>query len=309
MRVTVLTLLGVLLGLAGQARAQVPLCLEVERPEEDAALRDFPRLVTEALAHHKSHAVVSEGCRAHLRVELFRVEGVLHLTARTDQQVPVRYEIQEPEDLPGRLADALSLVLHNEPAYLAEDVEHLSAVERLSRSIGQGGRNTWRVEMFEVLTRSPGLAFATGGAIGMTRGSGHWQILARAYGAGSAERARGETRVLRGLAGADVGLAWESHAREDWTFYAGVSLGLQFLRFEGLLEQGAGETSMESVNQVTGALGLRVGMRFFRTHDFDCDVFAMGYLPVTATDDKDVLLWGEGGLYTPSLQLGLGVGF
>ncbi len=309
MRAASLTALALCLGLAGQAAAQVPLCLEVERPGEDAALADFPRLVEEVLAHHKSHALVQAGCRVRLRVELFRVGGVLHLTARTDQQVPVRYQVREPDELGGRLKDALSLVLHSEPTYLAEDLEHLSAVERMGHSIGQAGRTAWRLELFEVVTRAPGAAFATGGAFGVTRGSGHWQILARAYGAGGAERPRGDGRVLRGLAGADVGLAWESHAREDWTFYAGLSLGLQFLRFEGRLEDGSGEPSLEAVNQVTGALGLRVGMRFFRTHDFDCDVFAMGYLPVTATNDKDVPLWGEGGLYTPSLQLGLGVGF
>jgi len=64
-----------------------------------------------------------------------------------------------------------------------------------------------------------------------------------------------------------------------------------------------------SLDQV-GAVALgRVGVRFLRTHDFDFDVFAGGYLPLFNTDDPDRPLFGEGGLYTPSVQVGVGVGF
>ena len=51
---------------------------------------------------------------------------------------------------------------------------------------------------------------------------------------------------------------------------------------------------------------LRVGARFFRASDFDLDVFVAGYLPLFSTNDPDSLLMDA---YTPSAQLGLGVGF
>lgn len=303
---SLLALLGLLL--CGRTAAQVPLCLVIERPAGDPALEAFPRLVEEAVAHHRSHVLVEADCQALLRVELWRVEGVLHLTARVGQQVPVRYAVRSGDDLAERVQEAVALCLQNEPVYLAEDIAHLSFMERMGLSIGRRGRTAWRVEMFEVVSRAPHAVFATGGALGMSRGSGHWQLLARAYAAGSADRARGEDRALRALAGAEVGLAWESHEREDWTFYAGLSLGLQYLRFEGRIGPADGGR-LEAINEVTGALGARLGFRFLRTRGFDLDLFVLGHLPVTATHDEDVPLWGDSGLYTPSLQLGLGVGF
>jgi hypothetical protein len=56
-------------------------------------------------------------------------------------------------------------------------------------------------------------------------------------------------------------------------------------------------------------LSARAGVKFLRTHDYDLDVFVQGYLPLFNTKDADGALFGEKGLYTPSLQMGIGVGF
>ena len=58
--------------------------------------------------------------------------------------------------------------------------------------------------------------------------------------------------------------------------------------------------------KVDAAFSGRIGMRFLRQHNFDFDVFAIGYLPLTNAQDVDSPLPKS---YTPSLQLGLGIGF
>jgi len=288
--------------LAVQARAEVSVCLEVKAGEAEAdGLR---RLVEEELGHYPSHRLVESDCRSRLLVEVFEAAGVTYLTARIDQEVPVRYTIDEDGDLADRLSEGLSLVLHNDPVYLAEDITHYSAAKRLGHSILAGGHNRYRVEVFEALSRGPNATFVTGGAFTFTRGSQHWQVMARVYLAGWPGGVNNTDRVLRVLAGVDAGLIYETSALSHTTFYVGGGLGLQFLRFEGR-ESGA----LSVVNQVAFVFQTRMGVRFFRHTDFDCDVFLAGYIPFHKTSDVDGRLFGEDGLYTPSIQLGFGVGF
>ena len=108
-----------------QAAARIPLCVEVRAPAEEQA--GLEKLVQVELGHHESHRPVAVGCRATLTVELFQVTGRWQLTARIDQQIPVRYQVPSPDDLAARLRQALSLVLHNEPTYLTEDITPAAA--------------------------------------------------------------------------------------------------------------------------------------------------------------------------------------
>jgi hypothetical protein len=111
-------------------------------------------------------------------------------------------------------------------------------------------------------------------------------------------------RALRVQAGADVGLGYELAARTSTSPYAALALGAQYLRYEG--RPAATAASVESVDKLGFAFSARLGLRLFRVNNFDCDLFAVGYLPLFRTKDPDSDLIDR---YTPSLQLGLGVGF
>src|SRR5450432_1130656 len=100
---------------AGVSAAEVALCVEL------AGVR---KLVRTELDRHPSHQVVDTGCRSHLRVELFEAAGARYLTAQIDREVPARYVVTDAVELGARLSDALSLVLHNDPTYLSEDISH-----------------------------------------------------------------------------------------------------------------------------------------------------------------------------------------
>lgn len=289
--------------LAIETYASVDLCVDVKA--DAPLLNGLRKLVFEEIGHHPTHRVVEDDCRSRLYVELFETAGVLYLTARIDREVPVRYALKENGDLADRLTEGLSLVLHNDPVYLSEDISHYSAFQRMGHSILKGGQNRYRMEVFEALSRGPNATFATGGAFTFTRGSDHWQVMARIYLAGWPGGLADQDRVLRVLAGVDGSLIYEVSALAHTTFYAGGGFGLQFLRFEGRLD--SGETDV--ANQVAFVFQTRVGVRFFRFNDFDCDVFLAGYVPLHRTNDADSQLFAPDGLYTPSLQLGFGVGF
>jgi len=113
-----------------------------------------------------------------------------------------------------------------------------------------------------------------------------------------------QDRKLRVLAGGDLGLVYELFSRALTSPYVSAGLGAQLLRFEGRLR--ATDSALESATAKGGTLSLRLGVRFFRASDFDLDVFALGYLPLFKTFDPDSELIDS---YTPSVQLGIGVGF
>lgn len=285
---------------------QVALCVDVRADEKDLA--GFRRLVLEEVGHHPGHRVVAADCRSRLAVELLTVAGRRHLTARVDEEIPVRYEVDDPKDLSHRLTDAIALALHNDPVYLSESLEHQTAFQRFGESIRKG-HNLWRVEAFQVIANGDGnVAQAPGLAVAMTRGSGHWQVAARIYGGGWPASAALGRNELRAMTGFDAGLTWEASEKASTTFYGSGGAGLQYLRFEGLFDRG-GTPTRDHVDQVGLALWLRAGVRFFRWNDFDLDIWAAGYLPCFKTADPDSDLFGGKGAYTPMAQIGLGVGF
>ena len=292
--------------LARRAAADIPICLEVTAPADDLA--SFRKLVRSEIDRHPSHRVVEADCRSHLRVELFDAAGTRFLTAQIDREIPARFPIKDPVDLAPRLDDAVRLVLHNDPTYLAEDISHLNALQRLGLSILVRGRFMFRMELFEAISRSgTGPVAVPGLALGLTRGSGSLQVLGRLYGAGTPGSTPGTDQALQALAGVDGGLTYELFDKASWSPYVSGCAGVQFVRYAG--REHAKDTTLTYVNDVGATLSARVGARFFRWYSFDLDLFAQGYVPLFVTKDVDSGFFGGTGLYTPSVQLGLGVGF
>ncbi len=305
-RLPIILIVGILLH-AGIASAVTNLCVQIKSDADNQ--EGFKKLVHSELGRHKSHRVVNEDCQSTMSVALFAVEGMRYLTVRIDREIPVRHVIRKKEDLAAKLSLAMTLVLGNDPAYLTEDISHYSLVQRASNSVFKQGINIWRFEIFQAMGRGgSNLVFAPGGAFAITRGSGNWQVLARIYFAGW-PGSIGQTDVaLRIFTGADAGITYELSPISNTSFYLSGGLGLQFLRYEGHVVNG-NSTSLEHVNQVMPAAFARLGIRFLRLYDFDCDIYASGHLPFFNTNETDSLLFGDDGLYTPSVQLGFGVGF
>lgn len=295
-----LALLGTM-ALCGDAAAAVRLCVELESDDNADGLR---KLLLAELGHHPTHQVVAADCQSMLHVELFGVAGARYLTARINREVPVRYTVKNAADLPERLGEAVRLVLGHDPVYLLEDPRRYNAVQRTALALLKRGRNRYRISAMQVVAATgANAAFAAGGAFEVTRGIDHIQILARLYGAGAVAGASLEQRALRFIAGGDLGLLYEASVRSNTTFYLGPGLGLMTMQINGW---GDAEKAVGSALKVDAALSGRVGVRFLRQHNFDFDVFAIGYLPLTNAQDVDSPLPKA---YTPSVQIGLGVGF
>jgi hypothetical protein len=309
------TLRAILLGLGAllvtlttrAAVAAVPLCLEVTAPPDD--LRSFDKLVRLEIDRHPSHRVVESDCQSHLRVELFDAAGVRFITAQIDKEIPARFSVKEAVDLAPRLEDAIRLVLHNDPASLVEDMDHLDAVQRFGQAIIIHGRTAYRLESFEAVSRSgTGIVTIPGLALGVTRGSGNLQVLGRLYGGGAPGDTAGTDQALQVMAGLDAGLTFELFDNKAmWTPYVSGCAGVQFVRYAG--REHAADTFLTYVDDIGATLSARLGVRFFRGYDFDLDLFAQAYVPLFVTKDVDNGFFGAAGLYTPSVQLGLGVGF
>lgn len=289
------------------ARAEVRLCLEVKSDRDDRAA--FEKLVRSEIARHTSHRLSDGACESRLLAELFYVGGVRYLTLRIDSEIPVRYTLKDDGELEPRLADGLGRVLGSDPSYVAQDPARLTTPERAARSVLIRGNNSYRLALLETVVRTDtGAAFAPGLAFELTRGADHFAVFARAALSGLPGEVRGDDRALRLLGQVEAGLNYETSARAATSAYFGAGAGVGFLRFEGRVDP-ADEASLEDVNAIGATLQARAGLRLFRTYDFDCDVFAIGALPLFASKNPDGLLFGEDGVYTPFVQLGLGVGF
>lgn len=297
--------LAVLAAVTGSGHAApTPLCLEVDGGGgDDAGLR---KLVTAELGRHlQSHRLVARGCRSTLQVQLYVVDGVRYLTVRIDRQVPVRDTYRDRAELGQKLSDAVALVLRHDPQHLERDPAEYSRLQRAVHSILRRGHNRYRLELFQVVARSgAGAVSVPGGALSFTRGADHWQVFGRLYFGGTPGEAV-EGRLLKIFAGGDAGLTFELSARANTSLYFSAGAGVQLLDFEGRLDPGDPD-SLETVIRVGATLSGRAGVRLFRANDFDLDLFAIGYLPLFKTADPDSTLMDS---YTPSLLLGLGVGF
>ena len=290
----------IVLAAAATARAATPLCLDIHA---DADADAFRKLVEDELAHHPTHRLVKTGCASQLAVELFTLGGTRYLTARVNQEVPVRFEIKTAHELDDKLSEALRQVLRNDPVYLAEDLSRLNAVWRSGANLVRHGSNRYRLELFE-LVGSGGVnaVFASGGAFTVARGIDHVQVFARLELAGSPSSPHDGTVSLRVLAGGDLGFLWEASARANATVYLGPAVGLHYARFEGW-QNGAEATP---ANAILFSVAARAGARFLRFYEFDVDLYVQAHFPLYKTHDPDSTLIDA---YTPYAMVGLGVGF
>jgi len=290
----------------GALAASLPTCLVVE--VADPALKPgFEKLVRIELARHPSHALVESGCGATLVVQLFDVAGSRQLTMRLDGNVPLRYAIGGDDSLATRVSEAMSLVLGNDPQVLAEDVTKLSALSRAKHNVLVRGTNTWRFELLEAAYRTgEGTSFATGGAFGASRGAEHWQVLLRIYFLGRLGDPEEGKPALKLAAGMDAGIAYELSALSNASLYFSAGLGLQYMRFEGRVAEL--DYNTDTVDAFAPHGFGRVGVRLLRHCDFDFDLFVAGYLPMMETKETDRVLFAQG-RWTPSAQMGIGVGF
>ncbi|MBW2731375.1 MAG: hypothetical protein JRH20_03220 [Deltaproteobacteria bacterium] len=285
------------------AQAKVKLCLDVRA---DTELSGLTKLLRAQLLHHPSHLAVDKGCDSYLMVQLFSLAKAHYLTLRINQEVPLRFSLKNLQaDLEQKLKEALRRVLKRDPVYLGRDIREYSRLERAMRSVLVRGHTRFRFEIFEVLARSgAGASFASAAGFSLTRGSERWRVFARVFGGGAVDGTPREGQVLRVVAGGEAGLTYEFFLRETWSPYLSASLGGQLLHFEGYASSGAGDVE---TNTDRGAFfGLRAGVRLFRAHDFDFDVFVAASVPFFLTQDPDSLLPGA---YTPQMQVGVGVGF
>jgi hypothetical protein len=292
---------------AETARAEVLICLDVKSDRDDQAA--FEKLVRSELARHPSHRASASGCESRLSVELFHLGNTRYLTVRIDGEIPMRYPVASDAELENRLGDGVSRALGNDPAYLAENPERMSGGERALRSVLVRGNNTFRLSLFQTVARTDtGAAFAPGLAFELSRGADHFAVFARTAVAGNLSAIHGSERALRLLGQVDAGVTYEASARAATSGYLGLGAGLTLLRFEGRVDENDPD-SLDRVDVAGATLEARFGVRFFRMYDFDCDAFLITALPLFATKNPDALLFGESGIYTPFVQLGLGVGF
>jgi hypothetical protein len=261
-----LLLLGLLL-LPLCAQAKTKICLQIKAP--DKQMKNFEKLVRAELAHHPTHEVVADKCQSMLVLEIFEMKKTWFLTARVNQEVPVRHSFKKMEELEHKLKDAISQVLSHDPVYLADDITHYSRIQRAAHSILKRGNNFWRLELFQGIGRggSP-VSYAPGAAVSITRGADNWQVFVRVFFGGWPGNPRGEDAVLAVNTGADVGLTYEFSALSSSSFYVSLGVGLQYQRYSGLLDANDPE-SVDYRNDFGPTLSARAGFRFLRIYNFD----------------------------------------
>jgi hypothetical protein len=286
----------------------VDVCVVIQSDEESAP--GLKKLVLSEIARHRSHRVVEERCETTLTVEWFGVgKAKQYLTARIGKEIPARFEVPDLDALDEILEEALKLVLGNDPARLSKNIDELSRMQRATHSVLQKGHTIWRAEIFETLARGEGgPVFASGAAFAASRGADHLRVVARIYFAGWPGTVGVGESALRISAGMDLGMTYEVSRLARTSFYMTGGLGIQYLRYEGRM-RADGRVNEEHIDEIIPAPLLRVGVRFLRYCDFDLDLFATFYLPLFKVNDEDSPLFGRKGIYTPSAQIGMGVGF
>lgn len=287
---------------AAEAEAAIRICAAVEAPKAERSALE--KLLADQLARHRSHQLVESDCESKLAVQLFTLAGQRYLTLRIDRALPVRYTVADGKTLARNLAEGLRRVLNSDPSYLSRNIGQASRLARDARALLIRGETRLRGEIFQVLgTDGDRLAAPTGLALALHRGAGNLQVFARLFFA--SDPAGSQRRRLRYFTGADAGVSYEFNRRALHAPYLSLGIGAQLLHFVGR-SQLDNPSSEQTASKAGAALSLRVGYRFFRAHNFDLDLFGLGYLPLYRTRDEDSALIDA---YTPMAVVGLGVGF
>ncbi len=292
---------------SGLASAEVTLCLKAQSDRDDTA--GLTSLIRSEVARHPSHRIVEQRCEQTLTADLFHAGTTRYLSLGIAGQVPERQSVPDGSPLDGAVTHAVSLVLGNDPLSLTEDPAKFSALERDAHSVLVKGHNTYRLELFQLVTRTDtNYPTTPGAAVSFARGAQHWQVFARLHASGWPGTVRGSHRVVKLSSGFDLGLQYETSLTGFATPYFGASIGMLLMSLDGRYVP-SDPKSLESVVSVGLDLGLRAGVRAMRWLDFDVDAFTAVRLPMFATHETDGHLFGDKGIYTPQLELGIGVGF
>ncbi len=291
---------------AGAARAQekVPTCIVVEAP--DAERPGLSRLVASELDRHPSHRAVTDGCAAHLRVELIVIDGSRFLTGRVGGEVPdrVRVEGNDAKALEAALAELLQIVLGNDPAVLHAPGGRSWFSDKVF-TLKERGRNSLDVAFLE--TASPVLGritFDPGILVGFSRELEQWQVGVEGLFAQNLDHHDGVAALDTSLRlQATVTLFFGGDA--DVSTFAAASLGIDYERFSG--PRGKDLGGGNDVYAITEpVVGLRAGVELFRTTSMRADVFADASIPmIPANDIENEVVQG----WIPTLSLGAGARF
>lgn len=265
------------------------------------------KLAKNELAKYPSHKLVTKNCKSTIYIETFSFSDMNFVTLRTANEVPIRNQYKSTSDLVYQLEKGLKIVLGNDPVYLKENIAQYSEMQRALHSVNIQGIKLFRIELVESITRTgQGASFSPGLALGFTKGSRNLFIFSRLHGTFKVPGNSSNDVWLQFAAGIDGGLTYEFNHHKNTSFYVGAGLGAAYQRFEGYVD-----TKTDSVNELLLQAFARFGVRMFRMMDFDLDFFVMPYLPFMPASDADSKLLGKVNrkAYTPSVQMGLGVGF
>ena len=285
--------------------AAIPLCVEVRGPASE--LPGLRKLVKNELARHPSHATVVTDCRSSLDVELFDVGGARYLDGSDRQRgsCAVRHPRGGGARGPGeRCGPGCSPQRPGLPRGGRYYLNSSSAWAAASRS-GVGGCFVLRPS--NDYLRRQRRCFS---ARGWTRDDARFRKLA---GVRSALR-RSQTPAKRG---ARTKHAPRSRVRgRPQLRSSGKALPLPTSR----LGSGCSISSSRGVgappiarpptraSRVSPSRFAQVRASSGGTASISTSS-VQGYLPVSSATDVDGVLFGQAGAYTPSVQLGLGVGF
>jgi hypothetical protein len=205
-----------------------------------------------------------------------------------------------------RLEQGIPEVLHSAPVYLQKNISQYSRAARARHAVVVTGHNIFRLEVMQAAVRGEhGVSFAPGAAFGFSRGSRRIRVGGRVHAVGAPETAEeGDSRLRLGV-GLDAGAAFEFNEDRPVSGYVNGGAGLSFLRFEGSIDN-----DVYTTNDVLFQVFARIGVRMLRLTDFDLDLFVCGYLPVHPVRDPETPMFGGNHhTFTPSVQVGIGVGF
>ena len=292
----------------GPARAEVRLCVKVESSGADQ--EGLEKLVLDELGHHPSHRHVLEGCESTMVVQLFTVSSQTYLTVRLEGQVPVRYRLKDMDLLEKRLGQAISLVLENDPVYLSKDMTRATMIQKAKRDILVTGHNYYGLEAFQMVgNTNNALGAASGLAFAFRRGSKHWHVLMRTFAAGWPGYGSNGEAAIKAYTGVDLAAGYELDQESMNSFYLSAGISLAYMRLEARLSgPGPDDTTWVSTNQFLGSLLLRAGYRMLRLFDFNADAYLAIKVPFHPLRDVDSPLFKDW-LYTPMVELGVGIGF
>lgn len=291
-----------LVALAGGAWAQSPTetCVEVKTTREDAAA--IRTLVETEIDRFPTHRSADADCGSYLRVEIIDLAGTTYVTGRINTQVPHREAVTE--DLATAIERMLRVVLHNDPVRLrgprSDNVlrRGLQGLKNGSTYVGAEAFQSLGV-LDGALVSLPGIAAV------VRREATDWHLAARlSFAHRLSDPPAGQLEMTARVGFGLQALSF-SDPLADTALYWGVELGMDHQRFAGPAPN-YGEGADEEFDQTGFAVGLRVGVEFFRTTTGRLDLFTQATVPIFWAHDE------EGGVvdaYVPGLSFGAGLWF